>query len=168
MPKARAGPDLTELRRILNYDPETGVFSRRVRSSHAFPGDKVGCLRPDGYMQASVRGKTYLLHRLAAYHVTGEWPAGEVDHINGDRTDNRWANLRLVDRATNAQNERGKRRNKWQSEFMGVSPIEKTGKWVARICVNGRLRHVGTYATEEEAAEAYLSAKRELHPGFML
>jgi hypothetical protein len=166
MPKPTKGPPLEELRRLLSYDPETGKFERLCRSSHAFPGDPVGAWRPDGYLSVSIKNRRYLAHRLAAYYMTGEWPKLEVDHINGDKADNRWSNLRLVDSKTNKENRHRTWKSKWTAKLLGVTRTPK-GRWVATITHNYKVNYVGTYDTEEEAHAAYLAAKDRLHSGHL-
>jgi hypothetical protein len=166
MPKVAAGPSTEDVRRLFDYDPETGLFSRRCRSSHAFPGDPVGCLRPDGYLKASVRGKTFLLHRLAIQHATGEWPTKHVDHINGVKTDNRLSNLRVVDQQLNNENYRRPRPSKRGGLPLGVT--KSNSRWAAYITVSGKNLYLGTYDTPEQAHEVYVRKKRQVHAGCTL
>jgi hypothetical protein len=92
--------------------------------------------------------------------MTGEWPKGLIDHVNGVKDDNRFANLRVVDETGNSQNIRKpNRRNK--SGFMGV--IFFQNKWRASITHKGKTHWLGDFKTPEEAHEAYLIAKRKLH-----
>jgi hypothetical protein len=96
--------------------------------------------------------------------MTGEWPQGEVDHINGVPSDNRWSNLRDVGRTKNAQNIR-KPKSNGQSGFLGVSHRKDTGRYQAFITVERKRKTLGCYATAEAAHAAYLEAKRQLHEG---
>ena len=95
-------------------------------------------------------------------YVNGSWPIGEIDHVNGDRGDNRIANLRDVDHKTNSQNERRARAIN-TSGFLGVS--KQGNKWQASIRHGGKQLYLGLFAAKEEAHSAYLAAKRLLHAG---
>jgi len=151
------------LRELLDYDPETGVFTRRVRRTSGGTGwpDKVG------YLYLMVDGKTYAAHRLAWLFMTGEWPTGELDHLDGNKACNAFANLREATRQTNMQNEvRARKSNK--SGLMGVHFRKDRGKWVSAIRINGRARRLGQFDSPEEAHAAYVEAKRIHHAGFTL
>jgi hypothetical protein len=97
--------------------------------------------------------------------MTGEWPAGEVDHIDGDRTNNKWSNLRDVPRLENAQNKRRANANN-RTGLLGVSPDKK--RFRAVITANGKRKTVGAFSSAEEAHDAYLAEKRRLHQGSTL
>jgi hypothetical protein len=155
------------LRALFVYDPETGVFAVRTRTSpQRTVGMPVGSATSHGYVQIGIGSRAslrmYRAHRLAWLYMTGSWPQREIDHINGDRADNRWANLREVSTSVNAQNARRPRtRNK--SGLLGVFP--KREKFAAQICIEGKKVSLGSYATAQEAHAAYIAAKRRLHPG---
>lgn len=151
------------LRELLNYDPETGVFTWRVsRRATARPGSVAGTITPKGYRAIWI-GANYRAHRLAWLYVYGVWPTHEIDHIDGNRANNAIANLRDVTRSVNHENLRRARSDSAHG-FLGVSPFK--GKWwKARITVNGKWQHLGTFKTPEEAHAAYLEAKRRLHVG---
>jgi hypothetical protein len=126
-------------------------------------GQLAGTVRPDGYMQVCVAGKLYLAHRVLWLMRTGEWPAGEVDHINGDKTDNSPSNLREVSKSGNMQNIRQAFSSNSSTGLLGVSVEKKTGKFYARICVDGKQKTLGTFDCPKDAHFAYLDAKRRLH-----
>ena len=152
-----------ELLQHISYDPETGLFSRKVSRTNG----KGGWLHKDGYVYIYAFGKTHSAHRLAWFYMTGEWPKLDIDHINGVKHDNRFANLRDVPETLNAQNERRVRGNN-KSGYMGVLFRKDRGKWEAKIRINGKSKRLGSFTNPEDAHAAYLKAKREHHPGFML
>jgi hypothetical protein len=126
-------------------------------------GQLAGTVRPDGYMQVCVDGKLYLAHRVLWLMRTGEWPVGEIDHINGDKTDNSPSNLREVSKSGNMQNIRRAFSSNSSTGLLGVSVEKKTGKFYARICVDGKQKTLGTFDSPKDAHVAYLDAKRMLH-----
>ena len=103
----------------------------------------------------------YLAHRLAFLHVTGGWPPHHIDHRDGDPANNRWTNLRPATNAENMQNRHSVSSNN-KSGRLGVSP--NGYGWMSQIRLNGKVRHLGTFATVEDAHLAYLKAKSALHP----
>ncbi len=156
--------DLTaeRLREVLDYCPETGVFSRRAKHTVSKKDWMVaGCINDGGYLRIRVDGKAYPGHRLAWMYVYGELPSGELDHINRNRADNRIANLRLVTGSENKQNRSIQRNNK--SGYRGVHWQARDQRWQAQIQVNGKIRHIGSYKTPEDAYAAYCSKAAELH-----
>lgn len=164
--------DQAMLRLLLNYDPETGSFTRIAsfsRTGRLVPdmgsskaGDHVGSRSAAGYLTTRIRGKSYYLHRLAWLYVHGEWPE-VIDHINGDPGDNRIANLRDVSKAANAQNLH-RASSASTTGIIGAGQATREGKFRATIKLDGRQRHLGYFATAEEAGAAYVAAKRSLHP----
>lgn len=153
------------LRSHLSYDPDTGIFTRKVSYGKWLSGSIAGSLDVMGYIKISVDHYVTRAHRLAWLYVYGVWPTFEIDHINGVRHDNRLANLRDVNRLTNSQNTR---MSKGKSGYLGAH-ISRNGKFMARITktVNGKVTqfHIGTFNTPEEAHQAYLVKKREIHEG---
>lgn len=151
-----------ELKQILSYDPQTGKFVWLVRPSKSISeGREAGCKEKRiGYRTIGYRGRIYKAHRLAWLYVTGKWPDGLIDHINGIKDDNRFENLRVVDESGNSQNIRKpNKRNK--SGFMGVILFQ--GKWRASITHSGKTHWLGDFTTPEEAHQTYLAAKRKFH-----
>ncbi len=151
-----------QLKDMLDYDAGTGVFVWKTRPSKAVrAGDVAGCVEKRiGYITIGIAGRVYKAHRLAWLYVYGSWPKGLIDHINGNKADNRIDNLRDVFADGNSQNVRKpNRRNK--SGFMGV--IWFQNKWRASMSVNGKSKWLGDYSTPEEAHQVYLEAKRKYH-----
>lgn len=156
------------LRELLRYDPDTGAFIRLSARASSHIGKQAGCVNKSlGYVIISVEGATYYGHRLAFLWMTGEWPHGQADHINGERADNRWCNLRDVSKTANVQNVHKARRHN-ASGFLGVRKARRGSRWDSMITVNKRLTYIGSFASPEEAHAAYLEAKRRLHAGCTL
>jgi hypothetical protein len=113
-------------------------------------------------LEISVGGETYLAHRLAWMYVSGEWPTQEIDHIDGNPSNNRITNLRDISTAGNAQNQRIARGN----SISGILGIHKRhNKWRAVIMVDGKSTFIGSFQTKEIAQQAYIDAKRVMHFG---
>ena len=152
-------PSADLVRSLLNYDPETGVFSWRVaRGAGVKPGDIAGSITR-GYRYIHILKRAYLAHRLAFVVMTGEWPPAEVDHVNCERDDNRWLNLRAATRSDNLANSRVRR-----TGLKGVSTVGD--RWRAEIRRFGVRRHLGCFATEQEAHAAYMTAASTMHKEF--
>lgn len=160
---SRTNSTLTQerLKELVHYDPESGAFSRlkNIRKD-----GKVGSIRPDGYLTLCVDGTIYTAHRIAFLYMNGKWPTHDVDHIDGNKLNNRWNNLRDTPTEINCQNRRKPQKNSIHG-VLGVRSVTKSKTWAARITVNGKTRHLGCYSTQEEASAAYLEAKRRLHSG---
>ena len=153
------------VREYINYDPETGILSWKKTSSNAAQAGKLTSpgLNDNGYHQIQIKGKSYKAHRLAWMIHYGEMPKGQIDHINGIRTDNRIDNLRCVTSQMNTHNQRKAHINN-KCGYLGVSRSQN-GKFRAEIRVNGKKIHLGTFESPEEAYSAYLTAKSQLHIG---
>jgi hypothetical protein len=124
----------------LKYDPDTGEFFRLTKTGPAKAGDSAGSLQSRGYIRISLNYKYYLAHRLAWLLTYGVWPKGQIDHINGDRQDNRIANLREVDQLENNKNMGLRRDNR--TGLPGVSQHAKGG-WTASVFTGGKNTHIG-------------------------
>ena len=151
----------SELKSLLLYDPETGIFTWLVGQDK---GKKAGFKHCRGYLQQKIKTKKYLSHRLAWLYVYGEMPSGEIDHINGIRDDNRIINLRECSASQNQWNCTAQKNN--TSGFKGVCWNKRAGKWHAQIMINLNKKHLGYFATAEQAGAAYQAKAKELHGEF--
>ena len=153
------------LKQLLDYNPETGVFTRKVRTSNRIKaGDVAGTPNGKGYLQVRLLGRLHKLHRLAWLYVTGEWPTVMIDHENGTRSDNRFSNLRDATRGENIQNSKIRKDN--TSGVKGVTVQRKTGKWIAEIKVNKQRHYLGIFDDLDVAAAVVQSARGRLHGEF--
>tara|TARA_R100001244_G_scaffold35688_1_gene32890 strand:- start:36961 stop:37623 length:663 start_codon:yes stop_codon:yes gene_type:complete len=138
-----------ELKSILHYDPDTGVFKWLISRGRSKTGSVAGNAHHSGYLSIMYKGKAYQSHRLAWLYQYGEMPNGEVDHINQDKSDNSIVNLREVDRTTNSRNMPKISTN--QSGCAGVSWSSSKKKWRATIGIGGKQLHLGYYGSKEAA-----------------
>lgn len=150
-----------KLRELLDYEPETGLFYWKVQRRCVHAGREAGSGDGRGYRKIWVSQRSYSAHRLAWMYVHGEWPQGHIDHINGLRSDNRIANLRVCTNADNGQN-RGINANN-RSGFVGVSFHRQSHKWQAHINAQGKRHSLGEFDDKDDAAKAYAEAKLRLH-----
>lgn len=155
------------LKELLHYDPDTGVFTwlkdRIAGKGNGYVRTPAGTVadapHPDGYRQIKIEGVRYLSHRLAFFYMTGEWPTDDVDHIDLNRTNNRWENIRPATRSQNKFNTLVRADSK--TGVKGVSFHH--GKYRAMIMVEGERINLGIYDGVGEAAMSYALAAQELH-----
>jgi hypothetical protein len=167
--KARDKVEANRFSEFLDYDPETGVLTwkpRMVASSRLktwntrYAGKVAGCKEAAGYLAFGLFGRLWKAHRVAWAIYHSEWPKDELDHINGNRTDNRIDNLRPATRKENCQNMAVRCTNK--SGFTGVR-LHNWKRWQARIGYDYKRIDLGFFDSPEEAYQAYLAAKSKLH-----
>lgn len=165
--------DIDDLRAAIGYSARSGLIRRAddVRSGRkatgmvmARKGDVAGTVTALGYVSVSIGGMKIPAHRIAWAYTFGEWPAEEIDHINGDKTDNRLDNLRLADRSQNCRNAGIRKDN--TSGFKGVTFRRSTGKWISQIAADGRRIHIGVFHSAVDAAKAYDARAAELFGPF--
>ncbi len=159
MSEAALTPD--RIRQLLSYDPTTGGISR-VFGDHIRPAKP--SRRKDGYLVIGLLRKTYYVHRVVWAYVYGEWPTGQIDHINCDKADNRIANLRISDCAGNARNKLRSKRN--LSGVKGVHWNRTARKWHAQIKVDYQTIYLGLFASRDDAHAAYVEAAKKYHGQF--
>lgn len=153
------------VRSLLNYDPATGQFTWNVSNSNRAPvGSIAGGVRGDGYWRIRVDGHLYAAHRLAWLYVHGSWPNEDIDHIDGDRLNNRISNLREATRSQNLANMRPSSKSK--SGLKGAAWNARKQRWMARIKVEGCEHFLGYFKTPEEAHAAYAEAAIRLRGTF--
>lgn len=152
------------VRELFHYDPDTGVITRIVSRSGAKAGSVAGALHQSGYINIKIYRRTYKAHRIAWLYMYGEWPQQQLDHINGNRADNRICNLRSATANENSRNRKTHRNN--TSGYKGVTWYARARKWQASICVNGKKKCIGYFKCPQAAHEAYCSASVMLHGEF--
>ena len=157
-------PSFDVIRERVSYDPEVGVFTMRVSAGRKRAGAQAGYMDGLGYWKLCIRGQWILAHRLAWALMNGDkWPDGEIDHINGNPSDNRAANLRVVTRSQNVANAKFNTLN--TTGFRGVCAVRRASgrAFQADIRKDGRKVYLGTFSTPEEAHAAYVAAAVEIH-----
>jgi hypothetical protein len=155
---------LRRARDKFNYDPESGLLTHRTSHFKSKIGKVAGGRDNNGYVHVKIKDDSYPAHRIAWLLTYGELPSRFLDHINGDRADNRIANLRLATQSENNQNQRKARSDNKSTGILGVHYFPEGDKYRPRIMVDGKSVYLGLFETEKEARAAYLTAKRLLHP----
>jgi hypothetical protein len=164
MTKINSTITAAELKSELLYNADNGTFTwLKHKSIHAKQGAIAGRPNHSGYILIIINGTSYRAHRLAWLYVHGVWPTNYLDHINGDRADNRIANLRECTIAENAQNSKKAHKDS-RTGLLGIR--KSKNKWQARICVAGKQFNLGLHETPEAAHAAYIAAKTDMHPFF--
>lgn len=162
------------LKELLDYDPETGVFTRlvdtclgRYGKGRYKAGTVSGGISGGRYRVQWIDGKPYLEHRVAWLWMTGDWPEHQIDHENLDKIDNRWVNLRESTPSQNSMNRSGRARSGAKGVYFQSNPAKCGSKpWKASIMREGKAHHLGLFETVEEAAAAYQAAAISLHGEF--
>lgn len=172
-------PTPETLRKLLSYDADTGILTWLARPVEMFKDGGNGAEHnaarwngmyagkpalqsphKDGYCHGHIFGKLFLAHRVIWAIVHGEWPTNHIDHISGVRNDNRIENMRDVTRQENGRNVAKPTCN--TSGVIGVYWHKATGKWTAAICVNRKLKHIGLFASFDDAVAARKCAEAAL------
>src|SRR6476646_2701107 len=137
---------IERLRELFSYDPRTGILTRRIAMGKASVGTPVGTKKDYGRLVVSADGKILKVHRIVWAMVYGSWP-NEIDHINGDPSDNRICNLREASRSQQMHNTKRPATNK--SGYKGVSFCRETQRWQAHIRAKGRSIRLGRFDSPE-------------------
>lgn len=159
--------DPTKLLSNLQYEKEIGRFrwiARPFRNSRRRAGEFAGHISRYGYRLISQSGVAYQEHRLVWFVHHGYYPDLEIDHIDGDKLNNKICNLREVTRIVNQQNRHSAQSNN-KTKLLGTSFHAKVGKYRAVIEVDGKHKHLGYFDTAEEAHSVYIETKRKFHVG---
>lgn len=153
------------LRSALSYDPLTGDLRWLPRSdvprrvNVRCIGKIAGKLNKRGYRTVVIHGSGFLAHRIAWAITHGEWPSSDIDHIDGNPSNNSIANLRLATKSQNQINRPVQKNN--SAGHKGVSWHSAARKWAATLVFRGKRTHLGVFSTREEAANAYRRAAEE-------
>ena len=154
-----------QLKELLNYNPETGIFTWNINVRYDVkPGAVAGCKNKEGYTVIKIHNKSYKAHRLAFLYMEGYLPENQVDHIDRDRKNNKWCNLRHVSRSCNIKNSKIRADN--LSGVTGVSWHKRIQKWISRISVNEKRICLGYYKSFKDAVLSRWEAeKKHNYPG---
>jgi len=157
--------DQATIKENLNYDPDTGVFTRRIAKSNSVKiGNVAGCIGSNGYITLRLNNVLYLAHRLAFIYVHGDDTGlNYIDHIDGNPSNNKITNLRSGTQSENMQNRKKCQINNKSSGLLGVCFHNGTNKFMAEIKANEKKIYLGLFNTPEEAHQAYLNKKRQIH-----
>jgi hypothetical protein len=155
-----------QLKKVIAYDPETGIFIHRARKGRKRRFLRAGCTSTLGYTIIKIGSTPYRAGRLAWLYMTGKWPENDIDHINRIRNDDRFCNLR---EATRSQNHANAELSSYNSSGLRGVSMHQCGKWQANIRIKGKLYYLGLFDTAEDAHEVYEEAAKrafgEFHKG---
>lgn len=165
------------VRDVLDYSPDTGIMIWKMRTDESFlrsnygrtwntrfAGKAVGCVNKNGYKHVNLAGKNRSIHRLVWAHYYGRFPNSDIDHANGNKLDNRIANLRLCNDSQNQANAKVPTRN--TSGVKGVCWAKDTKKWQAQITWGGRQLYLGQFYKLKDAAAARAQAEKGIFGEF--
>lgn len=155
------------LKEILDYNPDTGIFTWKIRPSQIkHIGNIAGTLNKRGYIRINVNKKSYLAHRLVLLYMTGSWPIDMVDHKDNNKSNNCFDNLRECDNKFNKQNQNKPQKNNHSTSTMcGVTFREDSKKWRVMLRINRILINFGQYDTQEEAEKVCLENRKKYFEG---
>lgn len=151
-----------DLKILLSYDPDTGIFRWIKKMRRIAAGTEAGCARFERkpyYRHIKINRQQYRAHRLAFLYMTGSFPENQVDHIDGNGLNNKWVNLRNADHVENGRNQSLSKRNK--SGRIGVSWHKTTNRWCAGIRVNSKRIYLGYFKNFQDAVRARSDAEEK-------
>lgn len=159
--------NLKRLKELLDFDEKTGLFTWKCRRGHVGKGAIAGSLDKDGYIKIRADKKILCAHRIAWGFFYGEIPSldFDIDHKNGNRSDNRITNLRLATRSQNNFNAGMKSNN--TTGYKGVSYQKNIGKYAAEASINKVKYRLGFYDTAKEAGDAYKNFVKKMHGEYL-
>jgi hypothetical protein len=154
---------------LFNYDSETGLLTWKFSSGQIVKGAEAGtnignCKSKTKYRGIKLFKLTYKVHRIIWLMQTGDWPKGDVDHIDGDGLNNKWENLRDITHSQNLMN--AAVRSDSTSGYKGVSYDSRRDKWYAYINIDGKRKMLGRHRTMQEAITARRDAEQDLFGEF--
>jgi hypothetical protein len=149
------------LKKLFHYDPSTGFFTRLISMGTASKGSISNRRDRYGYISIQIDYKDYLAHRLAFLYMTGKFPEIDIDHKDSIKHHNWWDNLREATESQNQQNLKKARVDNKSTGLLGSSFYK--GKYVSKIMLNGKSKHLGYFNTAIEAHERYVEEKRKIH-----
>lgn len=148
------------LKELLSYNPKTGDLTwKRDQRGPVRKGDIAGWVNKQGYRGICIKGRCYVAHRVAWLYMTGKWPQDHIDHLNHDRLDNRWENLREVSQLANNRNK--KPQKNCPLGVHGITKNIKGTKYRVQINVKGKTIFLGTYDSFEKACQVRKDAEKE-------
>lgn len=145
---------------LLQYVPETGELLRKKARPRIQVGSVAGSINPQGYRYIQLDGRKYASHRLVWLIEYGKMPTADIDHIDGNKLNNRISNLRDATRKQNCENKGAQSNN--SVGYRGVTYNKRLRKYVAQIQHYGKNRHLGVFAMPEDAYAAYVNATQQL------
>jgi hypothetical protein len=158
----RSLPPQHTLQTLLDYDQHSGLITWRKSRGSVKRGTLAGCIKNEGYRYIVINKTTYLAHRLVWMYVTGVDPKNmQIDHIDGNEDNNRFANLRLVSNKQNQENRTVNKNN--SSGFRGVTFHASTKKWQGRVNHKNKIIYAGIYDTPSEAFMAVEALRNSLY-----
>lgn len=156
--------DQERLKQLFDYDPTTGHFTNIRDHSRARKGTRAGSSTGHGYRRLTINGARYYEHHLAWLYMFGEWPA-ELDHHDGDRSNNAIVNLRQATRTNNCCNSE---RETGASGLKGAYLDKRVSKWYSKVQLGGQVEWLGQFDTAEDAHDAFMAAIDKSHGEFAL
>lgn len=148
------------LKELVHYDPDAGLFTWKISLSNRTPvGYTCSPNSKPGYVRIRIHDNLYFAHHLAFLYMTSSFPTIEVDHIDHDTSNNAWNNIRLVTHKTNGRNQKYCKNN--TSGITGVFRRSDHKKWCARIMVDNKIMHLGSFTNIKDAAKARKAAENK-------